>query len=427
IKQFLLLSKRRTALITQCLKDSETSKPNFMPRLYINRRLAMEHRDNPALDPSCKNAVFTQVLPLPEGSPLFWGDQFLILCRWPLRYDQWWECKFIAEGIIDQGGGFRDSLADMSEELCPSSADTPVPLPFFVRTSNQGNSTGEARDMYVPNPSCKDFPKYEWIGQIMGAALRGKEFLVLALPGFVWKQLTGEEVSWSKDFPAVDSVLVKLLEVMEVMDKDTFEFKFGNELTYTTVLSDQRMVELIPNGSSTVVRYEDRKEFIRLVQKARLEESKEQIMAMQAGLLKVVPQAVLDLLTWQELEKKVCGDPEVTVDALKKLTRFEDFEPMDTRVQYFWEALSNFTNEDRSRFLRFVTGRSRLPARIYICPDKMGILSSQLANAASPSCLFFFPSFLPSPATPRAKVCEEKLRYAAYNCVAIDTDMSPWE
>lgn len=44
-------------------------------------------------------------------------------------------------------------------------------------------------------------------------------------------------------------------------------------------------------------------------------------MAMQAGLLKVVPQAVLDLLTWQELEKKICGDPEVTVDALKKLSK----------------------------------------------------------------------------------------------------------
>lgn len=46
----------------------------------------------------------------------------------------------------------------------------------------QGNSTGEARDMYVPNPSCKDFAKYEWIGQIMGAALRGKEFLVSFQP-----------------------------------------------------------------------------------------------------------------------------------------------------------------------------------------------------------------------------------------------------
>ncbi|XP_075791963.1 E3 ubiquitin-protein ligase HECTD3 isoform X1 [Pelodiscus sinensis] len=419
IKQFLLLSERRTALIAQCLKDSETSKPNFMPRLYINRRLAMEHRDNPALEPSCKNTVFTQVH---EGLKPSDKYEKPLDYRWPLRYDQWWECKFIAEGIIDQGGGFRDSLADMSEELCPSSAESPVPLPFFVRTSNQGNSTGEARDMYVPNPSCKEFAKYEWIGQLMGAALRGKEFLVLALPGFVWKQLTGEEVSWGKDFPAVDSVLVKLLEVMEVMDQETFEFKFGKELTYTTVLSDQRMVELIPNGGSTVVRYEDRQEFIRLVQKARLEESKEQIAAMQAGLLRVLPQAVLDLLTWQELEKKVCGDPEVTVDALKKLTRFEDFESSDTRVQYFWEALSNFTNEDRSRFLRFVTGRSRLPARIYIYPDKLG---SETTDALPESSTCSSSLYLPNYAT--AKVCEEKLRYAAYNCVAIDTDMSPWE
>ncbi|CAN2390345.1 HECT domain containing E3 ubiquitin protein ligase 3, partial [Pristimantis euphronides] len=274
IKQFLLLSKRRCPLITQCLKDSETSKPNFMPRLYINRRLAVEHRDNPALDPTYKKTVFSQVY---EGLKPTDKSEKPLDYRWPVRYDQWWECKFIAEGIIDQGGGFRDSLADISEELCPSSADSPVPLPFFVRTSNQGTGTGEARDMYVPNPSCRDMAKYEWIGQLMGAALRGKEFLVLALPGLIWKRLTAEEVSWSKDFPAVDSLLVKLLEMMELMDKDTFEFKFGGELTYTTVLSDHRMVELVPGGSNISVRYEDRLEFIRMVQKARLEESKEQV------------------------------------------------------------------------------------------------------------------------------------------------------
>lgn len=37
------------------------------------------------------------------------------------------------------------------------------------------------------------------------------------------------------------------------------------------------------------------------------------------------------------------------------------------------------------------------------------------------------PSLSPFPSPHSAKVCEEKLRYAAYNCVAIDTDMSPWE
>lgn len=65
--------------------------------------------------------------------------------------------------------------------------------------------------------------------------------------------------------------------MLEEVDREAFNFMFGKELTYTTVRSDQRVVELIPKGSSTVVRFEDRKEFIHLVQKARLEESKEQV------------------------------------------------------------------------------------------------------------------------------------------------------
>lgn len=65
---------------------------------------------------------------------------------------------------------------------------------------------------------------------------------------------------------------------MEGMDKETFEFKFGKELTFTTVLSDQQVVELIPGGTGIVVGYEDRSRFIQLVQKARLEESKEQVL-----------------------------------------------------------------------------------------------------------------------------------------------------
>lgn len=69
---------------------------------------------------------------------------------------------------------------------------------------------------------------------------------------------------------------VNLLDAMENMDQETFEFRFGEELVYTTLLSDGQMVELIPGGCNVAVCYEDRKEFIRLVQQARLEESKQQ-------------------------------------------------------------------------------------------------------------------------------------------------------
>lgn len=80
-----------------------------------------------------------------------------------------------------------------------------------------------------------------------------------------------------------------MLEAMETMDRETFEFRFGEELVYTTMLSDGQMVDLVPGGSNVAVRYEDRSEFIHLVQKARLEESKQQVrlISIVKGVLKV--------------------------------------------------------------------------------------------------------------------------------------------
>lgn len=60
----------------------------------------------------------------------------------------------------------------------------------------------------MPNPSCKLFAKYEWLGMIMGACLRGKESLVLSLPSFIWKELVGEKVTWERDYITVDAAEV---------------------------------------------------------------------------------------------------------------------------------------------------------------------------------------------------------------------------
>lgn len=40
---------------------------------------------------------------------------------------------------------------------------------------------------------------------------------VLALPSLVWKQLSGEEVIWSKDFAAVDVELVSRVGTVPVL------------------------------------------------------------------------------------------------------------------------------------------------------------------------------------------------------------------
>ena len=47
-------------------------------------------------------------------------------------------------------------------------------LQFFQKSMDSNNHRG----MYIPNPTCTEFHKYEWIGKMMGACFRSKEYLV---------------------------------------------------------------------------------------------------------------------------------------------------------------------------------------------------------------------------------------------------------
>jgi E3 ubiquitin-protein ligase HERC2 len=61
------------------------------------------------------------------------------------------------------------------------------------------------------------------------------------------------------------------------------------------------------------------------------------------------------------LETLVCGKPILDVDLLKANSVYRGCSETDPVVEYFWRALREFTSEERSMYLRFVWGRSRLP------------------------------------------------------------------
>ena len=419
VRQLWPLSKKRNSLIQQLLTDSATNAPS-RPEIYINRMTAKEHLEDPSKDPECKKTIFFQLLRELKKHTKPSSYNF----RWAGSWGQWWECKFIQEGMIDQGGGFRDTLADIAEELCPSNPDSEVALPLFIRSPNQSqDSSNVYRDAYIPNPSCRDFAKYEFVGKLMGAMLRSHESLVLSLSQFVWKQLIGDSVTWARDFISIDSAEVKFINSIETMSREVFEASFEGALKFTTVLSNGKTVSLIPgeDGDKKLVTFDSRSEYCRLAKESRMNESKEQIKAIKDGLTKVVPTEVLNLLTWQELETKVCGNPEISVEALKKSARYESMLNVNSkRVKVMWEALEKFNNDDRSRFLRFITGRRRLPCTVFIDSAES---SSKLPTSATCSNTLYLPMY------DSVEEAVDRLKYAAYNCVAIDTDMSPsnWE
>jgi E3 ubiquitin-protein ligase HUWE1 len=51
----------------------------------------------------------------------------------------------------------------------------------------------------------------------------------------------------------------------------------------------------------------------------------------------------------------------IDVDELKNATQMSGWKPSDPEINWFWRALRSFSQEERSRFLMFVTSSSRVP------------------------------------------------------------------
>jgi E3 ubiquitin-protein ligase HERC2 len=118
----------------------------------------------------------------------------------------------------------------------------------------------------------------------------------------------------------------------------------------------------------------------------------------------------------------VCGTVDVNVDILMEKTEYESCEKDAPHVIMFWEVLREMTPQERTLFLRFVWGRSRLPAgrnfkRFKITPLSKG---SNVDNYLPVSHTCFFQLDLPAYST--KQIMHDKLVYAITHCQAIDLD-----
>lgn len=98
----------------------------------------------------------------------------------------------------------------------------------------------------------------------------------------------------------------------------------------------------------------------------------------------IIPVPLLSLLTAQQLEQLVCGLPEVSVEMLKKLVRYRDITESHQLIGWLWQSLEEFTNEERVLFLRFVSGRSRLPSNPADITQKFQIIKVDRVRAFLP-------------------------------------------
>ncbi|CAH1268469.1 HERC2 [Branchiostoma lanceolatum] len=329
-----------------------------------------------------------------------------------------WKVKFIGESVDDCGGGYSESIAEMCDELQNGST------PLMCLTPNGREESGANRDCFILNPHAKGpthMNMFRFLGILMGIAIRTGSPLSLNLAEPVWKQLAGMPLTVT-DLTEIDKDYVPGLMYIRDMDKDSEAFE-NPPMPFSTSSASGDEVKLSPKYST--ITPDNRQEYVRLALNYRLHEFEQQVAAVREGMARVIPVPLLSLFTGYELETMVCGSPDIPLYNLKSVATYKGIDANAPLVRWFWEVMEEFSNQERSLFLRFVWGRTRLPRTIADFRGRDFVL--QVLDKYNPPDHFLPESYtcfflLKMPRYSCKPVLREKLKYAIHFCKSIDTD-----
>jgi hypothetical protein len=269
-----------------------------------------------------------------------------------------WLASF-ASGPAGDASSSSSAPSDKRELL-----GTGLGIDLFLPTPNARQGVGSGQEKFVPNVkhrAPRQMKMFEFVGRLMGLSMRQRLYLSFELPSLVWKLLAGQSSSLLlRDLAEMDVQTANLIERALAIGKGTESPVEG--LVFAVAGSDGSSLELFPGGATTPVKSRaDHRRWATLALRRRLCEFEEHVALMRKGLLGVVPERAVAMCSWSELEVHVCGDPRIDIDVLEHHTVLDGFSSSDRQVKALFRVLRSFSQIDRSRFVRFVWGRSRLP------------------------------------------------------------------
>nr|XP_031307020.1 E3 ubiquitin-protein ligase HERC2 isoform X7 [Camelus dromedarius] len=405
----ILISQGKEAAFRKVVQATMVRDRQHGPVVELNRIQVKRSRSKGGLaGPDGTKSVFGQMCAKMSS---FSPDSLLL----PHRV---WKVKFVGESVDDCGGGYSESIAEICEELQNGLT------PLLIVTPNGRDESGANRDCYLFSPAARapvHTNMFRFLGVLLGIAIRTGSPLSLNLAEPVWKQLAGMSLTIA-DLSEVDKDFIPGLMYIRDNEATSDEFE-AMSLPFTVPSASGQDIQL--SSKYTHITLDNRAEYVRLAINYRLHEFDEQVAAVREGMARVVPVPLLSLFTGYELETMVCGSPDIPLHLLKSVATYKGVEPSAPLIQWFWEVMESFSNTERSLFLRFVWGRTRLPRTIADFRGRDFVI--QVLDKYNPPDHFLPESYtcfflLKLPRYSCKQVLEEKLKYAIHFCKSIDTD-----
>jgi len=261
--------------------------------------------------------------------------------------------EFIGEPGVDAGGVAREWFQLVSDLLF-----NPDFALWSYSSINQmcmqiNPSSGIANDEHLRY--------FHFTGRILGKALFDRQIVSGHLVRPLYKHILGWPLTVA-DLEQLDAdTYANLCKLKDLADVEVCCLDF-------TVTEDHwgtaQTNELKPDGTNCTVTNTNVDEYIQLQMQYRLlDRVKEQVKALLTGFYDVIPEALLSVFDFQELELLLCGLPEIDIQDWRHNTEYTgEFERKGAShkvVKWFWEVVDDdFDEERKARLLQFVTGTS---------------------------------------------------------------------
>jgi len=266
--------------------------------------------------------------------------------------------EFINEPGVDAGGVAREWFQLVSDTLF-----NPDFALWSYSSINQmcmqiNPSSGIANDEHLRY--------FHFTGRLLGKAVFDRQIVAGHLVRPLYKHILGWPLT-IEDLEQLDAdTYANLLKLKDLDDVEVCCLDFTVTEDHW---GDTMAVDLKENGANLAVTNENADEYVQLQMRYRLlDRVREQVKALLVGFYDVVPEALLSVFDFQELELLLCGLPEISMEDWKNNTEYTgDYERKGANhkvTKWFWDIVTDdFDEEHKARLLQFVTGTSGVPAQ----------------------------------------------------------------
>jgi hypothetical protein len=203
----------------------------------------------------------------------------------------------------------------------------------------------------------------------MGKALFDNQLVQGHMVQYIYKHILGWPITF-KDIGHLDEeYYTNLLKLKEIADSgEDISMMCLDFSTTQEIMGMKETIELVEGGSDIEVTNDNFPEYLEACLKYRmLDQVKPQLNELMLGFFDVIPEPLLTIFDFQELELLMCGLPEIDMEDWKQNTEYsgeyDDTGASNPACEWFWEVVEEFDQEMRARLLQFVTGTSGVPSR----------------------------------------------------------------